>query len=561
MTSEHRLAFGHFQFDPATGNLHGASGLIPMQPKALALLGYFASHAGRLVSKRELLDALWPDVFVADAVLKACVCEIQRALGDDAHTPRFVETAHRRGYRFIAPVREIRVAGAVPAVELDTPTPPAASEVSTIPHPCDLGRVQYARSGDVNIAYQVLGSGPIDLVFVMGWVSHLEYYWQEPSFARFLQRLARFSRLILFDKRGTGLSNPVTRMPTLEQRMDDVRAVMDTVGSERAVLLGVSEGGPLCSLYAATYPNRTEALVMCGTYAHRTRTSDYPWAPTDDEREAFCREILAHWGGPVGIEVRAPSMAGDPAFREWWATYLRMGASPAAAVALTRMNAQIDIRHVLPTVRVPTLVLHRHGDRCLRVEEGRYVAQCIPDARFVELPGDDHLPFSWRCRRSARRDRAVCPAIAAPSRREPLLATILCATPSARLATTRHAKCNPLHDLMQTNAARFGGCSVDRTEDSVTALFDGPARAIRCGHAIGGMAAAQGLPLRIGVHTGECDLVAGVGHGLAAQIGSRIAQLAQPGEVLVDRGGRTQQPGCPHDSLAIWMCSVGALST
>ena len=393
MTSEHRLAFGHFQFDPATGDLHGASGLIPMQPKALALLGYFASHAGRLVSKRELLDALWPDVFVADAVLKACVCEIQRALGDDAHTPRFVETAHRRGYRFIAPVREIRVAGAVPAVELDTPTPPAASEVSTIPHPCDLGRVQYARSGDVNIAYQVLGSGPIDLVFVMGWVSHLEYYWQEPSFARFLQRLARFSRLILFDKRGTGLSDPVTRMPTLEQRMDDVRAVMDTVGSERAVLLGVSEGGPLCSLYAATYPNRTEALVMCGAYAHRTRTSDYPWAPTDDEREAFCREILAHWGGPVGIEVRAPSMAGDPAFREWWATYLRMGASPAAAVALTRMNAQIDIRHVLPTVRVPTLVLHRHGDRCLRVEEGRYVAQCIPDARFVELPGDDHLPF------------------------------------------------------------------------------------------------------------------------------------------------------------------------
>ena len=193
----------------------------------------------------------------------------------------------------------------------------------------------------------------------MGWVSHLECFWTEPSFARFLRRLARFSRLILFDKRGTGLSDRTCGLPSLEERMEDVRAVLSAVGSRRAALLGVSEGGPMCSLFAATHPDKTEALIMVGTYARRLWAPDYPWAPTQEEREAFCREILDHWGGPVGIEARAPSVAGDSAFREWWAAYLRMGASPAAAVALTRMNAEIDVRHVLPTVGVPTLVAYR----------------------------------------------------------------------------------------------------------------------------------------------------------------------------------------------------------
>jgi pimeloyl-ACP methyl ester carboxylesterase len=255
--------------------------------------------------------------------------------------------------------------------------------------------VRYAQSGRVNIAYQVVGSGPIDLVFVMGWVSHLEYFWNEPSFARFLTRLASKTRLILFDKRGTGLSDPVpvSELPTIEQRLEDVRAVMHAAGSERAVLLGVSEGGPLCSVFAATYPQMTEALIMIGSYARRLHAPDYPWGPTEEQREAFCRSIIEEWGGPVGIDDRAPSRANDPAFREWWASYLRNAASPGAAVALTRMNGQIDIRDILPTIRVPTLVLHRRGDRCLKVQEGHYLASHIPSATFVALPGDDHLPF------------------------------------------------------------------------------------------------------------------------------------------------------------------------
>ena len=207
------------------------------------------------------------------------------------------------------------------------------------------------------------------------------------------RRLASFSRLILFDKRGTGLSDRVGALPTLEERMDDVRAVMDAAGSERAALLGISEGGPMCSLFAATYPEKTIALVMIGTYAKRIWDPEYPWAPTIEARERFFDEIRDRWGGPVGLDVRAPSVAADPAFSAWWSTYLRMGASPGAALRLTQMNSEIDVCRVLPTIRVPALILHRTADRCLLVEEGRYVAGLIPGARFVEFPGEDHLPF------------------------------------------------------------------------------------------------------------------------------------------------------------------------
>jgi pimeloyl-ACP methyl ester carboxylesterase/DNA-binding winged helix-turn-helix (wHTH) protein len=513
---EHRLAFGEFELDPAAGHLRGRSGPVALTPKSLALLEYLAARPGRLVPKQELLDAIWPGVFVADGGLKVCVREIRRALDDDARAPRFVETAHRRGYRFIATVRKVPIETSLPIAQQDD---------------THVAPVRYARSGEVNIAYQVLGNGPIDLVFVMGWVSHLEYYWRDPSFARFLRRLASFSRLILFDKRGTGLSDPVTLMPTLEQRMDDVRAVLDAVGSRRAALLGVSEGGPLCALFAATYPNRTEAIVMVGTYARRTRSADYPWAPTPEQREAFCQEIIEHWGGPVGIEERAPSMAADPAFRDWWATYLRMGASPAAAVALTRLNAQIDIRHILPMVRVPALVLHRAGDLCLRIEEGRYVASLIPGARFVELPGNDHLPFV------GDQDSVLDPIetflkgqrtpVASPR----MLATILCATPAAATPDLT----DRLHAIVAGEAARFGGSAVQESDGNVFAVFDGPARAIRCGCAIEAAAQQVGIPTTTGLHTGECDLTQGAASGLVANIGARVAALGRPGDVLVSR--------------------------
>jgi len=252
---------------------------------------------------------------------------------------------------------------------------------------------RFARSGEVHIAYQVVGTGPPDLVYVPGWVSNVELNWEEPLYARFLTRLASFSRLILFDKRGTGLSDRVSdeALPSLEQRMDDVRAVLDAVGSERTALFGVSEGGSMCGLFAATYPDRTLALTMYGSYARRQRAPDYPWGQSPEDLEASLREIEEGWGGPVGRAARAPSAAGDERFMSYWSSYLVQSASPKAALTLARMNAEIDARPILAAIRVPTLILHRTGDRIVRTEEAKYLAEHIPAAKLVLLDGDDQI--------------------------------------------------------------------------------------------------------------------------------------------------------------------------
>jgi pimeloyl-ACP methyl ester carboxylesterase len=506
------LSFGEFRLDPVSGRLYRGNAVVPLTPKAFALLQHLALSAGRLVPKAELLDTVWPGVYVGDAVLKTSVREIRRALQDDSHTPRFIETAHRRGYRFIASV----TAG-------DGPAPASAQ-----PPP----RVRYARSGHVNIAYEVVGSGPVDLVFVMGWVSHLEYFWNEPTFARFLHRLAASNRLILFDKRGTGLSDPVpiSELPSLEQRLDDVRAVMEAAGSKRAVLMGVSEGGPLCSLFAATYPDRTQALVMIGSYARRLRDADYPWGPTREEHDAFCRAIVDEWGGPVGLVERAPSKVGDQAFSDWWSAYLRMGASPGAAVALTRMNAEIDVRDVLPSIGVPTLVLHRTGDRCLKVEEGRYLASRIPGARFVELPGDDHLPFVGDQDGMLREiDRFLAQADARPSPQR-VLGTVLTVNWDRRLA---RLTADALRAAVERETEWARGEQLIFDDDRLVATFDGPGRAVRCGAAIVNAARQSGVPARAGVHIGERPLSSE--RDPILETSARLAEVAPPGNVYVSR--------------------------
>jgi len=539
------LTFGEYRLDPVSGRLYRGSEVVPLAPKAFALLDYMARRPGRLISKRALLEALWPGVYVTDAVLKTTIRDLRRALNDDSHAPRFIETAHRRGYRFIAGA--VGAAGAAG----DTGGIGAAGAGvigGTAPVAPLSPAVRYAHSQGVNIAYQVVGSGSRDIVFVMGWVSHLEYFWNEPSFARFLTRLASKARLILFDKRGTGRSDPVpiSELPTLERRLDDVRAVMEAAGSERAVLMGVSEGGPLCSLFAATYPRRTEALVMVGSYARRLRDADYPWGATPEEHDRFCQTIIDEWGGPVGIEERAPSRAHDPEFREWWASYLRMGASPGAAVALTRMNAEIDVRSVLPSIRVPTLVIHRTGDHCLRVEGGRYLASQIPGAQFLELPGDDHLPFVGD-------QDAILDAVdhflertrarAADNR---LLATVLtlCADRDVPIECEREV-------------AALRGSLVSRAGRSLVATFDGPGRAVGCASLLLATMSDAGIPARAGVHVGECDPATAAGP--VFDTSRALAETAEPGAVhasrtvvdLVPGSGLLFEPVKPSDSV-VW---------
>lgn len=251
---------------------------------------------------------------------------------------------------------------------------------------------RYAKSGDINIAYQVLGDGPRDLILVPGWVSNVEVLWEERAVARFLRRLASYSRLILFDKRGTGLSDRAGDLPSLETRMDDVRAVMDAVGSERATLCGYSEGGVMCALFAASYPARTSGLIMIGSYFRLKLAPEYPWGRSLEIQQRFLDMIQREWGGPVGLDARAPSLAHDERFRQWWARFLRMSASPGAIDALTRMNYEIDIRHILPAIRVPTLLLHAKGDMAIEVRASRYMAEQIPGAKYVELPSTRSHP-------------------------------------------------------------------------------------------------------------------------------------------------------------------------
>ncbi len=402
----------------------------------------------------------------------------------------------------------------------------------------EVPEVFYARSGDVNIAYQVLGKGDIDIVFVMGWVSHLEWFWKEPSFATFLRRLASFSRLILFDKRGTGLSDkvPTDQLPTLEQRMDDVRAVMNAVGSERAVLCGVSEGGPMCSLFAATYPEKTTALIMIGSYARRIRADDYPWGPTAEQHLSFLESIQQQWGGPVGIEVRAPSRANDSSFRNWWATYLRMGASPGAALTLTRMNSQIDIRPILRTIQVPTLVVHRSGDQCLRVEEGRYLADNIPGAMFVELPGNDHLPFVGDQEQITQPIEQFLTGVTHDSHVKRILATVLWAEFSGEQNAHSQQRVGTALAHAARELALFRGKDYSNLSGSATQVlgtFDGPARAIRSAVTMKASAERLGVSVRVGLHTGECDEADHHIHGPAMDSAKWIMTHASVGQILV----------------------------
>jgi pimeloyl-ACP methyl ester carboxylesterase len=398
----------------------------------------------------------------------------------------------------------------------------------------------YAKSGDVHIAYQVLGGGPLDLVYVPGWTSHVEYLWESPTTGRALRRLASFSRLILFDKRGTGMSDrvPEAALPTLEQRMDDVRAVMDAVGSERAAVFGASEGGPLSLLFSATYPERTTALILYGSFPVRKASPDYPWGLTPEQRTEFVEAVEREWGKGADSAVRNPSV--DERFAEWFATLCRMSASPGAALTLLRMNFEIDVRAILPAIRVPTLILHRVGDLRVNVGNSRYLAEHIPGAKYVELPGSDHYmwvgdddpvtdeieEFLTGARHAAEPDRVLATV---------LFTDIVGSTERAAvLGDRRWRELLDDHDAAVRRAlARFRGREVKTTGDGFLATFDGPARAVRCASAVVEAVRALGLDVRAGVHTGEVELMGDDVGGIAVHIGARVAAEAGAGEVLV----------------------------
>jgi pimeloyl-ACP methyl ester carboxylesterase len=401
-------------------------------------------------------------------------------------------------------------------------------------------QTRYARSGGVTIAYQVMGEGPGDLVYVPGFLSHLEWNWEHPAYARFLRRLASFSRLILFDKRGSGMSDPVAGTPTLEERAEDLRAVMDAAGSERATLLAVFEGGPIALQFAVDFPERVHALALYASVAKFTQDAEYPWGWSPAAIQLYLSASEESWGSGDGAEELAPSLAGDPAYRAWFARLVRQSASPGMAAALLRMNTSIDVRSLLPEVAVPALVLHRGGDRLVAGGHSAYLADHIPDAHAVEFPGDDHWPWAGDADSVLAEVQEFMTGSRGFAEPERVLTTLLftdivgSTDHATRLGDRRWKELlEDQRTLVRREFARFRGREVGTTGDGFLATFDGPTMAIRCAAAAVAAIRALGIELRAGVHTGECEVIGDDLGGIQVHIGARIVGEAGPGEILV----------------------------
>jgi class 3 adenylate cyclase len=406
---------------------------------------------------------------------------------------------------------------------------------------------RYTKSGDVYIAYQLIGAGPVDMVYVPGYASNLAYNWEWPPYARFLQRLGTFSRVIAIDRRGTGLSDRVSpeHLPTLEVMIDDIRAVMDAVGSDRAALFGFADGAVTCALFAATHPERTMACLLYSMFARGSAAPDYPWAWTPEFWDSYTADIRERWGTREFfdelIAMSAPTLRHDEAYRRWQATYFALAASPSAAMAIELLYRDVDIRHVLPSIRVPTLILHRKDDSIEPVGGARHVAKLIRGSRFVELDGADHVP--WAGNQDALTgeiERFLHGVGAEEAEFDRVLATVMftdIVDSTSRAATLGdqgwHRVLENHNSEVRAYLARFRGREVKTIGDGFLATFDGPARAIGCARAVAGGMRDLGVEVRTGLHTGEIELVGDDVRGMAVNIGARVSALAGPGEVLV----------------------------
>jgi class 3 adenylate cyclase len=404
----------------------------------------------------------------------------------------------------------------------------------------DVPTTRYARSGDIHIAYQVVGDGPIDLLYVPTWISQVEHLWASPIIAGYLNRLAAFSRLTLFDRRGSGLSDPMSGAPTLEDQMDDVLAVLDAAGADRAAVFAQLEGGPMAMLFAASFPERTSALMLCSTFARTVQSDDLPWGRPAAEREAGLGDFLAEWGTGRRLAVFAPSATHDPEVVKWFGKLERLTASPGSVPAISRLTARYDVRAVLPTIRVPTLVMNRRNDPLIDPRHASYIAERIPGARHVELPPGDSVPaFDGGAALVASEMEEFLTGARPERERERVLATVLftdivdSTRQASEIGDRRWRTLLERHDAVARGEfARFRGHEVKRTGDGFLATFDGPARAIRCAEAIDRAVAELGLRIRSGLHTGEVELVGDDIAGVAVHIGARVLAAAQPGEVL-----------------------------
>jgi pimeloyl-ACP methyl ester carboxylesterase len=402
------------------------------------------------------------------------------------------------------------------------------------------GEIRYAKSGDISVAYNSFGTGDIDLLVVPGFVSHVEASWENPDIARFYRRLASFARLTLFDKRGTGLSDRGVGHSTIEDYAGDAGALMEAAGSERAAIMGVSEGGSTALLFAATYPERTSALIIYGSYARLAFSEDYPIGFPVDRLLAGAEHVSEQWGTGMGLEGWAPSLADDERSRQWWAQFQRLAASPGDVKAIMSAYASIDIRRALPAISAPTLVIHKKGDRIVPVEMGRFLAKNIPGATYLELPGMDHLPWTEEPEAIIGEIEEFLTGVRHAPEATRKLATVVFTdiVGSTQLAASLGDRAwrdlLERHDgMIRRSLTRFTGREVKNTGDGFLAVFEGPTAAIRFGEAIRGGALALDCEVRMGIHTGEVEIIGEDIGGIAVHIARRVADMAGPGEIWV----------------------------
>jgi DNA-binding winged helix-turn-helix (wHTH) protein/alpha-beta hydrolase superfamily lysophospholipase len=516
-----RYRFEDCELDTDVFELRRAGEPVKVEPQVFDVLAHLVLHRDRVVPKEELLDEVWGDRFVSESALTSRIKAARQTLGDDGQAQRCIRTVHGRGYRFVAPVDEIiddregsvadRAAAGGDEAE-DVATADAASPI------------RYTQSDGLNIAYQITGTGDIDLVLVAGFVSHLMLDWTERRHAHFLHRLGSFGRLIRFDKRGTGMSDRPGTLPDLEARMGDLVAVMDAARSGRAVLFGYSEGGPLSILYAASYPERVHGLVIYSSYARRLWAPDYPWGSRPEERARYAAQLEQDWAWEADMRHMCPNA--DDELARWWGERCRAATSPGAARALIEMNSLVDVRDVLGAVQAPTLVLHRRHDVDASVEEGRYLAGHIPGARFIELDGADHFI-------AVDPDQILDPVedfvsgLGSSAPIESSLTTLLAVRveESIDMAWVR--------GILREVLDEHRGLPAFAEQATVLATFDGPGRAVRCGLALAERAAAANLHLSVGLHTAEVARSGAHISGDGVAVVQAVADRAPPGEVWV----------------------------
>lgn len=509
-------AFGDCEIDATRFELSRGSRAVPVEPQVLELLIFLIDRRDRAVTRDELFGSIWKGRVVSDTTLSSRIKSARQAIGDDGARQEYIKTIHGRGFRFVAAV-EVRETDEPP----QAPPGPAAKAMATEQRPA----TRYARSGEVHVAYQVFGKGPVKLVLTPGFVSHIDNYWDEPHLAGWLARLGEIARVAMFDKRGTGMSDRVTALPDMDERMDDVRAVLDAARFDTAFIMGISEGGSLATLFAAHHPERCDGLILYGAFAQFRY-----WFPDTASLEALFDYIESDWGSGNSLPGFAPSMAGDAGYRTWWGKFERLGATPGAAIALMKMNSEIDIFDVLPSVHVPTLVIHRANDVLIDVAAGRELAEHIPGARYLQIAGEDHLPWV------ANSDEIVAAIDSFMRReREEMPDRVLATVVLIRLGESSADADVRAESLIREEAARFRATRVEALAEGIVVTFDGPTRALECAVSMSAGMKEAGLVSRIGIHTGEVGRKAGALGTVAVRIAADVCDKAGDGEVLLSR--------------------------